>query len=256
MDNRFEMMLADAGRAIDWPEPSTGFSTRVVARINQAPRKSSLRRFVPAFSALGVLVAAIVTFSPATRNAVADFIGIGGVHIEFGDEKDLPEPQPGAGLDLGDVSTLEDAQAALDFDIVTPSLPALGEPDEVYLESILPNDGMISLVYGERDGYELSGTSGVSVLITEFRANLARGTGFFKKMVANSTIEKVEVNGSPGYWISGGPHSFYYRANGRVSEEPIRLVENVLLWVQDGVTLRIETAGSLKQALEIARSLS
>lgn len=256
MDNNLDMLLADIGRSINWPEPSTGFSHRVIARIGEEPSKGTrLRRLLPASTALAALVAAVLTFSPATRNAVADFMGIGGVRIEFGGKKDLPEPSIGESLDLGDVVTLAEAQAAVDFDIVVPTLTDLGEPDEIYLDSILVNDGMVSLVYGERDGYEVSGTSGVSILITEFAGELAGGTGFFKKMLAAAVVERVEVNGNEGYWMTGEPHAFFYRANGRVSEGSIRLVENVLLWVQDGVTLRIETAESLQQALDIAGSL-
>lgn len=252
MNSSLEMMLTEIGRSVEWPEPSTGFSQRVISRINaQVPRRSRLRRAVLAFSALGAIVATVLTFSPATRNAVADYIGVGGVHIEFDGRPDLPKSQTGESLRLGDPVTLNEAEAAVDFEIVMPSSSDLGDPDQIYLDEIMPSEGMISLVYGERDGYEVSGTSGVSVLITEFSGQLE----FFKKVMARSTVEVVEVNGGEGYWISGAPHSFLYRSNGRVSEESIRLVENVLLWVDDGVTLRIETAGSLEQALTIAQSL-
>lgn len=84
-----------------------------------------------------------------------------------------------------------------------------------------------------------------------------RQEDFFKKLTSQKTIvERVEVNGAEGYWLTGEPHVFYYQVNeAAVAEESIRLVENVLLWEQDGVTLRIETAGTLDQALEIAASL-
>jgi hypothetical protein len=67
----------------------------------------------------------------------------------------------------------------------------------------------------------------------------------------------VSVNEGPGYWIEGGEHFFFYRdADGEVVEDTLRLIGTALVWEQDGLTLRIEGAPSLRDALRIASSLS
>jgi hypothetical protein len=116
---------------------------------------------------------------------------------------------------------------------------------------------MVSLVFGPRPGIEAAEGTDVGVLITEFAAPLVRVEDFFKKLTTQGAIvDRVEVNGLEGYWLTGEPHVFFYRDGaGNIVDESIRLVENVLLWEQDGVTLRIETTGSLDHTLEIAASL-
>jgi hypothetical protein len=198
-------------------------------------------------------VAALITFSPSTREAVADLLGIGGVRIGFGAEKDLPRPTAGSSLDLGDAVSLDRARELADFDIVVPEL--LGAPDRVYFDAIVPS-GMVSLVYGETQELDAAPGTDVAVLITQFRGDLVEDDGYFKKLSAESTLVRVEVNGTEGLWMTGAPHSFFYEKSGRILEETVRLVENVLLWEVDGVTLRVEIAGSLEQALAIAESFS
>lgn len=250
MDNNLDMVLADIGRSIEWPEPSATFSQRVMARIETPAPRPLFRRAAPALGAIGVLVVTVLTFSPTTRDAVADFIGIGGVHIKAVPKGHLPTVPPGSALDLGRAVTLEEARAAVSYPVLVPLLP--GPPDRVFLEKIAPAD-MVSLVY-ESGADATEGE--IEFLITQFEGLLVRDGGLVKKMMSAGTIvERVEVNGAEGYWLSGDPHTFYYRDGDLVRDESVRLVENVLLWVQDGVTIRIETGRSLSRALEIAASL-
>jgi hypothetical protein len=152
--------------------------------------------------------------------------------------------------------SLEEAEGRVDFDLLEPTLPALGAPDEVFLSPRRPLGGLVALVYGARPGFDAEPVSDVSVLITEFEANLETGA-FVKKLAGSGTIiRRVEVNGTEGYWLSGDAHSFFYRdADGNVVQESLRLVANVLLWEQDGLTLRVETTGTLRGAQAIAASL-
>jgi hypothetical protein len=74
---------------------------------------------------------------------------------------------------------------------------------------------------------------------------------------SGARVESVSVNGGPGYWIEGGEHFFFYRdADAEVVQDTLRLVGTALVWEQDGLTLRIEGASSLRDALRIAESLS
>jgi len=253
-----EAMLVDVGAHVSWPEPPIAFAERTARQLaTEMPRQLGwFRRFAPAITALGALVAALIAFSPATRDAVADFLGIGGVRIERVGPDDVPTPRTGAVFAFGEAVGLDEARERAGFDVLVPTSPELGAPDEVYLSPRRPPGGLIALVYGERTGLELDPT-GVSVLITQFQASLPdRGPLFSKVLGPEVDVERVEVNGQEGYWLSGDPHSFLYRdADGNVVRESVRLVGNVLLWEQDGLTFRIETLDSLSKAKEIAASL-
>ena len=74
----------------------------------------------------------------------------------------------------------------------------------------------------------------------------------------SSVAPTWDVSGEPGFWISGAPHGFFlvcYDA-GECRQERYRLAGNVLLWEQDGVTLRLESALTLEDALDIAESVA
>ena len=61
-------------------------------------------------------------------------------------------------------------------------------------------------------------------------------------------VERVEVDGEPGIWVEGRHVVF----------EPFglpRLSGNVLLWEQEGLTLRLEGRFTKEQALDLARSV-
>jgi hypothetical protein len=64
------------------------------------------------------------------------------------------------------------------------------------------------------------------------------------------------VNGHPGFWIAGHPHELLYvNPDGKVVDEPARLVDNVLAWNDGELTFRIEGAPDLATAQRIAASL-
>lgn len=260
MDRRLDipLLLTDIGANIEWPEAPTAFAARVAGKLDGEPvRRPLLQRLVPAAGVLAALVAMLLAFSPATRDAVADFIGIGGVRIERVAPKDVPTPPIGGTFDFGERVSLEEAKSRVGFDVLVPTLPALGAPDEVYLSPRRPLGGLVALVYGAQPGFEPDPVTDVSVLITQFQARLEAPEDFFKKLAGpTTTIRRVEVNGTEGYWLSGGAHSFFYRdADGNIVQESLRLVANVLLWEQGGLTMRVETTGSLRSAQAITTSL-
>jgi hypothetical protein len=208
-----------------------------------------------AFATAAVVLAAagMLIFSPTTRRAVADFLGIGGVRIEYGTP--TATPQLGSELDLGETSTLAEAATEVDFGLKTIDDPLLGDPEEIYLDPLTPAGPMVAFVYGPRPGLPARAGDNAAVIFTQFEAALAPEEFFFKKAPLEGTmVQGVEVNGSRGYWLEGEPHFFYYEAPPvGVMDEQIRLVGNVLLWMQDGLTLRLEVGDlSLERALAIA----
>ncbi len=238
-----------------------------------------------------LLVAAIGVLSPAARSAVADRLGLKGVRITV--VATLPPPArapatpagalpaavgspvlpatgaaatplpaivatpatPGAALALGDPVTLAQAQTQLTHPLLVPSLPELGEPDAVYLQQNVPG-GEVSLLYGVRDGLPKTAQPGVGLLVSEFRGEIE--PAFFGKVLpAGTRLEPVVVNGGRGWWIEGAPHLIFYRdASGQVHDEQLRLAGNTLLWEQDGLTLRLESALTKDAALRIAASVT
>jgi hypothetical protein len=134
-----------------------------------------------------------------------------------------------------------------------PTDASLGSP-VVYLGFSFP-DGQVSFVYPPAQELPAVGTSGVGMLVTEFRG--AVDHQFIQKFIdAGTQIQAVTVDGAPGYWISGGVHEIVYLdPDGVPISNTLRLAGNVLLWQRGDVTLRIESSLSLDQALAVARSI-
>ena len=259
MADRMDALLMEVGRELDWPE--IDIATRVGTRIRSAPQTSSRRAWLPRFAfataVVVVLAAGTLVFSPATRRAVADFLGIGGVRIQYGTP--AATPQLGSEFDLGDPVTLAEAAVRVDFSLKTIADPRLGDPEEIYLDDAAPGRGLVAFVYGPRPALPATESERATIVFTQFEPPLAPDEFFGKKLASEGTIiERVEVNGAEGYWLSGEPHAFYYEVPGSgVFEERIRLVGNVLLWEQDGLTLRLEVGDlPLERALEIAAGIS
>jgi hypothetical protein len=266
-----EAALVGLGREVAFPAPP-----EVVAMVAQRLRalpapervvvplrgRSALRPLIrPAWqrvvvvpAAVVLLFSAVLTFSPTSRRAVADFLGLRGVRIHRVPTPPAASIRPlGDGLDLGERVTLAEAQSRVSYRVLVPSVAELGPPDEVYLRQTALGD-QVSLVYRARPGVPRAGATGVGLLVTEFRARL--NSEFIDKFLGpGSTLEAVRVNGSPGFWISGAPHAILYVGiNGEPIPDTVRLAANVLVWERGAVTVRIESLLTKDQALEIARS--
>ena len=133
---------------------------------------------------------------------------------------------------------------------------ALAPPDAVYLGGPTLR-GQVALVYDADDGLPPSDLlDGAGLLLTQNRGS-ADG-GLANKLVQSgaASVERVDVGGSPGVWITGEPHVFWYLAPDRTYiEDNRRLVGDTLAWERDGILYRIEGALSLDEALAIATSL-
>jgi hypothetical protein len=196
---------------------------------------------------------------PEARNAIADRLGLKGVLIRWVDEVPTPEPsRVGAPLLLGRPVSLEDAQAAVDFPVLVPAA-GFSTPQEIYL---LDQDQgpMVSFVYPAAPGLPATDETGVGALLTQFKGEADRDLiekGLRNDGAQETHLEAVSVGGEPGYWISGAPHTFFlvcYDA-GECRQERYRLAGNVLIWEQDGVTLRLESVLPRDDALAIAESI-
>jgi hypothetical protein len=157
-------------------------------------------------------------------------------------------------LDLGQRVTLATAEHRVSFHLFLPTLPGLGRPDEVYLDTSPPG-GRISLLYRSRPSLPPTRETGVGLLLTEFRATddqvwLGKNVGW------RSLPEGIAVGADHGYWIKGAHLIYTYRTDeGRVVWNNVRLAGSTLLWNHAGLTLRLESALSERAAIRIAMSM-
>lgn len=114
----------------------------------------------------------------------------------------------------------------------------MGNPDGVYRRG-----DVVTLLYGTPER--------VRILVTEIAgSDFTPEVG--KKVAAKGThVEFVPIRGSigPGVWIEGRPHVVLFPGG------PPRLAANTLIWTNGQLTLRLEGAASLKQAVAIAETL-
>ena len=216
------------------PEPDLRAAVRARIAAERPPR---LRQAIALGLAVAALAIGIAFAVPPARSGILRFFGFGAVRIEFVER--LPSAPVRNKLDLGRLTTLEDARAAVHYRVLTSDL--LGPPDEVHLR-------------GQQVGFVYRTKQGIKLLVTQFPGQ--ESPGLVKKLYTPRTrISYAPVGGSPGYWITGAPHAFLYLDNrGRVIEQTLYLAGDTLLWQHGSVTLRLEGRISLGQALRIARS--
>lgn len=254
-DNLLEARLVGLGEHIAYPAVPA-LAPAVVARLEGRPRRVLLplpswsrARFVLATLAfIAVVATGILVASPTTRHAVADWLGIEGIRITFDDDREsrVPVNEELDRLNLGRPVSAQEAGAYTGFTVAIPSV--LDEPDAIYLDQDVPG-GEVSLVYESDDSLPEVGSSGVGVLITQFRGG-GETDVYLKKLAGFGTeVRPVTVSGHQGFWISGAPHLL-------VSEfGSARSAGNTLIWATPELTYRVEAEVTLSRALEIAESL-
>jgi hypothetical protein len=244
--SELELALVDLGRSLEFP-PTPELAPSVRARLaeSRAPRFEFARRRTLALAlvVLAVVVGAVMAV-PQTRAAILEFFHLRGVTIErVGEIATVPVKPNFNQLFVGQKVSLAEARRRADFEVVVPE--TLGDADGVYFQDTPPG-GMVSFVYGTLERPR--------ALVTEFRATVEDMV--FKKVAPTTQIESVQVDGQPGYWLSGGAHEFSYAdRNGQFRQELVRLAGNTLLWERGALTLRLEADITKAQALRIARSV-
>jgi hypothetical protein len=213
------------------------------------------RRLALAGATAVLLAVAILSFSPAAREAVADLLGLRGVGIRVTESPPPSAPAPTGPLsgfmDVGERVSLAQAQEAVDYEIRLPT-DRVAPPDEIYLSDD-PEGGRVTSFFRAGPGLPRIYETGTGAMLTQFIGELDRNT--IGKLVAeDTTIERVEVNGNRGLWVKGDHLFFLYRAGGTVIEETIRMSDSALLWQEGDVTLRLESGLSLEAAIRLAES--
>jgi len=254
-DLELERALAALGP--DYPYPPTpnlasGVRRRIVARpaapARRLARWRDSRRLALVAAVLLILLGAAALANPASRDAIAHFFHVQGVIVNR-----VPSPGPSlsspTSLYLGRLTAMAEAQREVRFTIAVPR--QLGTPDAVYVANGPPG-GEVALAYTPRPGIPLVQQTGLGVLVTEFRGDLE--PGFISKEIGpGTTLEEVSVNGDPGWWIAGAPHSIVIHVSPDTTQiETLRLAANTLVWAHGGVTYRIESDLSRSDAFRLA----
>lgn len=190
---------------------------------------------VVALAVLAVAIAAAFAV-PQARTTILRWFHLGGATIE------RVETLPPAGErtlgDLGRPLSREAAEHAIGFRLRLPAFKG-DAPKRVYVV----DDALATVVIR---------AYGTSALLSEFRSF---GTETLHKLASDKTvIEPVQINGREGLWLQGGPHTLrWYDVNAGFRERMVLIRGNVLLWLDDGLTLRLEGRLTKAHALAIAR---
>jgi hypothetical protein len=241
--NELEQQLIELGSALEIPE-TPDLMAAVRDRLPSRPVRRRhwrgfrvRRRSVMLGIALAVLLAGTAAAIPPVRHAIERVFGIHGAVVER-----VPKLPPlprtaGTTLHLGRRIPVSDARHAASF---TALLPPSGVSATYVSDDVA--GGRISLTAGRR-------------LVIEFRGT---SRPFILKMIAVGTrVIRTRVGGQPAVYLEGAPHEvFFLDAHGNPRTDDVRLAGNVLLWQRGPLTLRIEGARSLRDALALARSLS
>lgn len=272
MPDRLELALTDLAGAIAFPSPPPAFAASVTARIEAAPpvTEPAWRRWRRwASGPAGVrpvrrsLLIAVALLLVAATVVAAIGLGLPGIRILFGTPASPgasvsgPSSSPGAGAPLGSslgigvAVSLEEAAPLVGFEPRLPTAPALGRPEATFVSG-----GRLTLVWAAQPGLpEIEGAPGVGLLVTELRGTVDSGS-IEKQVYEGATVTDVRVDGDPGFWIEGPPHTLVYRQpNGEYVQESRRMVGDVLIWRDGELTLRLETSLGLEEALRVAGSI-
>jgi hypothetical protein len=210
--------LRALGRQLDVPPPPD--VTRAVrARLTSPPpRRRPVLRY--AVVVLLVLLSAILAVPPV-RAAVFDFFRIGGVSVR---SEPGPSVPPTPALTERPVADLEAAEQATGIRVRPPA--ALGRPDAVRVVE----DRVVSLRWVSTQDRP------------EVRMDVFDGQPepLFEKYLRSRDAVEVDVGGQPGWYVRWPHEVVYIDPGGVLREASARLAGPTLIWVQDGLTFRLE----------------
>jgi hypothetical protein len=230
-DEQLADELRALGRSAVVPPVADGLATAVLEAVADQPVRRTLaeaaRSRWRALLALLALLVAGAAVTPPVRAAVAEWLNIGGVQarpVGTGPSTAPPPPAAGGGL------SLEEAGQRAGFVPVVPK--ALGAPGQIAV-----NNGVVAMSWV---------TAGGVVRLEQFQGELS--PMYVKKYY--SSLEFVESVG--GYWFST-PHELVVVDKDGV-ERTQRVAGPTLVWLNGGVTFRLEGVPGKVRATEIALS--
>jgi hypothetical protein len=240
-----DRIRADAARAGDR-------SPRQRARLPHRSRRRhrSPARLLPAAAAFVVVATAATVGVPASRQAVARWLGIGDVTVTYGD--DVPGTA-GRTYDLGTPVPLDRAIAEAHRSGWALEAPATaGEPDRAYVGR---PEGSVTLAWAPSADLPPIDDTGLGLVVTAIPGATDAG-GMSKLATAGTTVQLVRVGDGPAYWIAGEAHEVAITdPDGHIVTHSSRLASNTLLWTEGDLTYRLESSLDRQDAVGLAEDL-
>ena len=226
-----ERALVALGGELEFP-PTPDLVRAVSGRL----QRRRWRRPLVLAVAVAVVALAIAMAVPPARSAILRFFHLGSATVEQVETLPPAQQRP-ITAGLGPALVREDAEMAAQFGIRLPKGVA---PQQFYAQP-----GMISTVLR---------ADGKPVLLSELKGDQ---TVLFKKFASPATsVQPVDL-GEFGLWLHGGPHVLMWQFNfGRVHRVETRLAGNVLLWLDQGITYRLEGDLDKSQMLHLAGQIT
>ncbi len=245
-----ERSLIALGSTLEYP-PAPPMAPAVTARL--LAERAAARR--PAFPGLAlwprrrVLLLAVALVLLLAGTAVAARLAIGSIEIRVVPTPTAPSPTAvESGPALGERVTLEQARARVRFPLVLPA--GLGTPAEVHVAESAFSSRVVVLVWDADASHpRIEGTPWGTILM-ELPGSMEPLA--YKDILSDTTLQAVQVGSHDGFWVSG-PHQLTLLTPS--GEERFTVTGNVLLWEQDGTTLRLETALPKAQAIALAETI-
>jgi hypothetical protein len=248
-----ERQLTRLGQELDWPA-TPSMAGPVAARVQAGARPRGVlrpagfrRSLAIALAGLLLLAGGVAAAVPSVRDSVLEFFGLQGATVERREElPPVPDRRP---LRLGERTTIAAAADSAGFGPLVPR--SAGRPNAVYIDA----RNAVSLAYRPGPGMPESRGTGLGLLVTEFRGDVA--PEYVRKFAGEATvIDQFRVGGERAIWMEGALHVFVYRdADGSFVNETLRVAGNVLLLERGPLLIRFEGAFGRARALELARSL-
>ena len=229
--NELEQRLRELGQQLEYP-PEPDVAPAVLVGLDRRPFP-----WRPVAVALAVVAVAIAgAFAvPQARTTILKWFHLRGATVERVETLPPAVERSQAG-GLGRPLSRDQAKRAVGFQL---ALPPGEQPERVYVL----DDALATVVLRAH---------GRALLLSEYRA---ANVDLLKKSAGGATlIESVRVNGEPGLWLEGGPHTLtYFDRRGEFRQRTVVIHGNVLLWIRGQLTLRLEGRLTKAQALRIAR---
>ncbi|MFI7061089.1 hypothetical protein ACIBL3_08920 [Kribbella sp. NPDC050124] len=217
--------LRALGQSAVVPPVDDGLTAAVLTRVADMPIRRSLRDRWRTFLALFLVLVAGAVATPPVRATVAEWLNIGGVRAQ--PVASAPTSAPTLPSVTGQLS-LAEAQRIAGF---KPGVPAeLGAPAGVEASP----------------GFVAVGWTGVR--LEQFRAEVSP---LYVKKYYSSLQEVTELN---GYWFDGPHELVLEEATG--TERRVRVAGPTLVWVDSGVTFRLEGVADKERAIRLAQGTS
>jgi len=253
------LALNELGERLDVPPSDPVAAAIARIRTTRTPSERDRTPWRPGPRARRVLLAAAAALlvglaatllTPASRHAVARWLGIGSVTVTYTDE--VPAAV-GRAYDLGAPVTparaAERANAA-GWRLSAPA--AAGDPARAFVGRPA---AAVNLTWAPSAERPEIADSGIGLLLTAMPGTTDAG-GMSKQATGGTTIQLVRVGDHAAYWIEGQPHEVVLTdRNGDFVHDSSRLAGNTLIWTDGDVTYRLESALDRDEAIDLASTL-